>query len=139
MIESLTGESYFDYIRKNIYELAGMKNSESYEMDYPLENLAVGYDPDWKCPYGWKSNLFMHVIKGSPAGGGFSTVRDLHKFARSLLEGKLVSKNLLDSIWKDYSGGNYGYGFQVSWGQNGKVVGHSGGFPGISSKLDILS
>ncbi len=137
VIESVTGESYFDYIRKNIYEPAGMKNSDSYEMDYPVENLAIGYSPDWKSPYGWQNNLFKHVIKGGPAGGGFSTVGDLHRFALALLRAMLVSKESLGKMWKDYSGESYGYGFGVVQGPSGKVVGHGGGFDGINSKLDI--
>ncbi len=56
-------------------------------MDYPVENLAIGYIPDWKSEYGWQNNLFKHVIKGGPAGGRFSTVRDLFRFARALLGG----------------------------------------------------
>ena len=138
VIESVTGGSYFDYIRKNIYEPAGMKNSDSYEMDYPVENLAIGYSPDQKNKHGWQNNLFKHVIKGGPAGGGFSTVGDLHKFARALLAGKLVPVESLKVLWKDYSGENYGYGFIVAEGPNGKVVGHGGGFPGINGNLDIF-
>ena len=137
VIESVTGQSYFDYIRKNIYEPAGMKNSDSYEMDYPVENLAIGYSLDRKSEYGWQNNLFKHVIKGGPAGGGFSTVGDLHGFAHALQTGKLVSVDSLKTLWKDHSGENYGYGFGVVQGPNGKVVGHGGGFPGINGQLDI--
>ena len=46
VIESVTGGSYFDYIRENIYELAGMKNSDCYDMDRPVKNLAIGYTRD---------------------------------------------------------------------------------------------
>ena len=138
VIESVTGGSYFDYIRKNIYEPAGMKNSDSYEMDYPVENLAIGYSPDHNSKYGWQNNLFKHVIKGGPAGGGFSTVGDLHRFGRALLAGKLVPVESLKILWKDYSGEDYGYGFRVAEGPNGKVVGHGGGFPGINGNLDIF-
>ena len=137
VIESVTGESYFDYIRKNIYEPAGMTDSDSYEMDYPVENLAIGYSRDRKSPYGWQNNLYKHVIKGGPAGGGFSTVKDLHRFARAIQTGKLVSQESLDKMWKDHSGEYYGYGFSVEEGPNGKVVGHGGGFDGINSNLDI--
>jgi CubicO group peptidase (beta-lactamase class C family) len=137
VIESVTGQSYFDYISKNIYEPAGMKNSDSYEMDYPNENLAIGYSPDWKSKQGWQNNLYKHVIKGGPAGGGFSTVGDLHRFARALLAGKLVSLESLKTMWTSHSSGNYGYGFGISDGPNGKVVGHSGGFAGINGDLDI--
>lgn len=138
VIESATGQSYFDYIRKNIYESAGMKNTDSYEMDYPVENLAIGYSPDWESEYGWQNNFFKHVVKGGPAGGGFSTVGDLHRFARALLHGKLVSTQSLQTMWKDHSGEGYGYGFGIEEGPSGKVVGHSGGFAGINGKLDIF-
>jgi CubicO group peptidase (beta-lactamase class C family) len=138
VIESVTGQSYFDYIRQNIYDPAGMKNSDSYEMDYPVENLAIGYSPDRSSPYGWQNNLYKHVIKGGPAGGGFSTVEDLHGFALALLSGELVSKESLEKLWADHAGENYGYGFTVSEGPNGKVVGHSGGFDGINGNLSIF-
>ncbi len=137
VIEKVTGEDYFEYIRKVIYGPAGMTNSDCYEMDYPVENLAIGYSPDWKSPYKWQNNLYKHVLKGGPAGGGFSTVRDLHRFAMALLEGKFVSKAMLGTMWTDFKGADYGYGFTVASGPAGKVVGHSGGFPGINSQLDI--
>jgi CubicO group peptidase (beta-lactamase class C family) len=137
IIEKATGEDYFDHIRKVIYEPAGMTNSDSYEMDYPVENLAIGYSPDPKSPYGWQNNLYKHVIKGGPAGGGFSTVKDLHKFALGLLGGKYVSEESLKGMWTDQLGANYGYGFSVATGAAGKVVGHGGGFDGINSNLDI--
>jgi CubicO group peptidase (beta-lactamase class C family) len=138
VIESVTGQSYFDYIRENIYRPAGMINSDSYEMDNPVENLAIGYYRDEDSPNGWKNNYFLHVIKGGPAGGGFSTVVDLHRFGLALLTGKLVSSESLELMWKDYSGEFYGYGFRIDEGSLGKVVGHSGGFSGINANLDIF-
>jgi CubicO group peptidase (beta-lactamase class C family) len=137
VIEKVTGEDYFEHIRKAIYAPAGMTDSDSYEMDYPVENLAIGYSPDWASPYKWRNNLYTHVIKGGPAGGGFSTVKDLHRFALALLGGKLVSKSTRDLMWTDFKGANYGYGFTVVQSPGGKAVGHSGGFDGINSQLDI--
>jgi CubicO group peptidase (beta-lactamase class C family) len=138
VIEKVTGENYFDYIRKNIADKAGLADTDCYEMDYPVENLAIGYSRDRNSPYGWQNNLYKHVVKGGPAGGGFSTVTDLFKFARALVSGKLVSKNSLDKMWTDQAGAGYGYGFSISEGPAGKVVGHSGGFSGINSNLDIF-
>ncbi len=137
VIEKVTGEDYFDHIRKAIYTPSGMTDSDCYEMDYPVENLAIGYSPDFSSPYKWQNNLYKHVIKGGPAGGGFSTVRDLHKFAVALLSGKLISKSMRETMWTDFKGANYGYGFTVARGPGGKAVGHSGGFPGINSRLTI--
>jgi len=137
VIEKVTAEDYFEHIRKAIYAPAGMTNTDCYEMDYPVENLAIGYSPDWKSPYKWQNNLYKHVIKGGPAGGGFSTVKDLHRFAMALLSGKLVSKSMRELMWTDFKGANYGYGFGVVQSPGGKAVGHSGGFDGINSQLDI--
>ncbi|MBM3792290.1 MAG: beta-lactamase family protein, partial [Acidobacteria bacterium] len=137
VIESVTGEDYFDHIRKTIHEPAGMTSTDCYEMDSPVENLAIGYSPDWKSPLGWRNNLYKHVLKGGPAGGGFSTVKDLHRFALALLDGQYVSKNSLQDMWTDHLSANYGYGFSVVRDDAGKVVGHSGGFSGINSRLDI--
>jgi CubicO group peptidase (beta-lactamase class C family) len=139
VIEKVTGEDYFEHIRKAVYAPSGMTESACYEMDTPVENLAIGYSPDWTGPTKWRNNLYSHVIKGGPAGGGFSTVKDLHRFALALLGDKLVSRATRDLLWTDFKGANYGYGFTVVASPGGKAVGHSGGFDGINSQLDIYA
>ncbi|TPV93177.1 MAG: hypothetical protein B7733_21670 [Myxococcales bacterium FL481] len=139
VIEAATGQTYFDYVREHIYKSAGMEHSDSYAMDRPVENLAIGYVRDDDSVYGWRNNTFKHVIKGGPAGGGFSTVGDLHRFALALQQGRLVSADTRNTMWTDHDGHGYGYGFQMKQGPAGRVVGHSGGFPGISARLDIYA
>ena len=138
VIEKVTGEDYFDYIMENIYRPAGMVNSDCYEMNRPVENLAIGYSPDPQNRWGWKNNIYNHVVKGGPAGGGFSTVKDLHLFAQAVLQEKYVSKTSLEKMWTDHAQSNYGYGFGIAEGPMGKIVGHGGGFSGINSNLDIF-
>ena len=137
IIERATGADYFEHIRQAIYQPAGMVASDSYDMDRPVENLAIGYD---RLPTGeYENNLYKHVIKGGPAGGGFSTVEDLHRFALALLDGRLVSRESLELMWTDQAGVGYGYGFALNEVDGvGRIVGHSGGFPGISSSLNIM-
>ncbi|GAB5473827.1 MAG: hypothetical protein Mars2KO_19260 [Maribacter sp.] len=137
IIEKVTGTDYFEYVDANIFRPARMTHTDAYEMDEPVENLAIGYSPAANSS-GWENNLYKHVIKGGPAGGGFSTVGDLHRFAMALVNEKLVSKPSLDLLWTDHSNSGYGYGFSLGKGGGGKVVGHSGGFPGINSNLDIF-
>ena len=137
IIQKVTKQDYFEYIENNIYQPAQMMNTDSYEMDQPVENLAIGYSRA-ENNFGWENNLYKHVIKGGPAGGGFSTVGNLHKFGLALVNEKLVSKESLDLLWTSHSNPAYGYGFSIKNGSSGKVVGHSGGFPGINSNLDIF-
>ena len=137
VIEAASGKDYFDYIRERLYSPAGMTNSDSYDLDRVTRNLAVGYEREAD---GWRNNIFAHVIRGGPAGGGYSTVEDLTRFAQALREGKLVSAasmRLLTSPKAELSSPEYGYGFGIEEG--GRIVGHGGGFLGISAQLDIYT
>jgi CubicO group peptidase (beta-lactamase class C family) len=139
VIESASGKDYFEYVRERIYKPAGMTSTDSYELDQVTRNLAVGYERE-ETPGGtrYRNNIFQHVIRGGPAGGGYSTVGDLTRFAMALQEGRLVSLEgvrMLTTPKPDLSSPEYGFGFGVS--ENGRIAGHSGGFPGINSQLDI--
>lgn len=142
VIEKVTGGSYFDYIRKNIYEPAGMKNSDCYDLDRVVPNLAIGYSRVTTADGTfWENNLFKHVIRGGPAGGGFSTVGDLLKFSQAMRGSQLVNKDATARMWtatpQSGPGMGYGFGFGVFATPAGRVVGHSGGFPGINSVLQM--
>jgi CubicO group peptidase (beta-lactamase class C family) len=139
VIESASGQDYFEYVRERIFRPAGMTSTDSYELDFVTKNLAVGYERE-ETPAGprYRNNIFQHVIRGGPAGGGYSTVGDLTRFAAALQEGRLVSREsvrLLTTPKPELSSPEYGFGFGIS--ENGRIVGHSGGFPGINSQLDI--
>ncbi len=90
IIEKASGENYFDYGRRHICEPAGMAGTDCYALDEVVENLAIGYFREGGT---WKNNTFLHVLRGGPAGGGYSTVRDLHRFAQALrdADGELIA------------------------------------------------
>jgi CubicO group peptidase (beta-lactamase class C family) len=150
IVEAASGESYYDYVRNHICAPAGMINTDCYDMDLPVPNLAMGYTTQrfdepavedqapWMEPLGgWRENTVMHSIKGGPAGGGFSTVEDLGRFARALMDGTLL--NAETRTGDDGSTRSYGYGFGVGTLADGTIYfGHSGGFPGINSHLNMF-
>jgi CubicO group peptidase (beta-lactamase class C family) len=138
VIERASGENYFDYIRQHVYAPAHMNRTDCYPMNEPVENLATGYEYYSKGPYHWRENTFDDVFRGGPAGGGFSTVGDLFRFARALRSGKLLSPASVKLMWTDRSPNDYGAGFEVSNTAAGKVVGHSGFFEGVSGRLSIF-
>lgn len=146
VIEKVTGQSYFDYVRENIHKPAGMTNTDCYELDTDTPNLAIGYTtagPDGRPAQGPKrNNLFLHVVKGGPAGGGFSTAPDLLRFDIALRNNKLLSKKFFDivvtgKIDMPQAGIKYAYGFMDRTADGQRIVGHGGGFPGINSQLDM--
>jgi CubicO group peptidase (beta-lactamase class C family) len=141
VIEVVTKQDYFDYVREHVAKPAGMLNTDAYELDRVNPNLAVGYQREYG-PDGtkrYRNNIFMHVMRGGPAGGGYSTAEDLLRFAEALATGKLVSAatfELMTTPKPEVSSPRYGYGFSID--MEAGTVGHSGGFPGISSNLDIF-
>ena len=144
LIEKITGMSYYDYVRENIYEPAGMVNSGCFEVDVPEPNLAIGYtqqDVFGNETNGWYANFFMHAVKGGPAGGGYSTVDDLLAFANALRDHKLLNEAYTDTVitGKSDMGPDmkYAYLFGDRNLDGHRIVGHNGGAPGISAELDI--
>jgi CubicO group peptidase (beta-lactamase class C family) len=142
VIERVTGSDYFEHVRAAVHAPAGMPDTDCYELDRPVPDLAVGYVPEVADDgtLTWRNNLFMHVIRGGPAGGGYSTVRDLLAFDRALRSGTLLGEEWREQLWtarpEEHAPG-YGYGFAVEQGPLGRVVGHGGGFPGLNGQLDM--
>lgn len=134
VIEVVSGQDYYTYVQRHIHEPAGMTATGSAPMDEPVENLAMGY---WRAPKGWRKNSFRQLFRGGPAGGGYSTVGDLYRFARALQTGKLVSPTTLNTLWTDHPPNGYGAGFEIQETAAGKVVGHSGAAGGVSGRLSL--
>jgi CubicO group peptidase (beta-lactamase class C family) len=137
VIEQASGMSYFDYVRRNIFVPSGMTQTDSYAMDDPVENLATGYYRAQGSPFGVRENNLLHVLRGGPAGGGYSNVGDLIRFATALQGGRLLKPASAEALWQQGMGPNYGLGFELKQGDAGRVAGHSGGFPGLNGQLDI--
>jgi len=136
---------YHDYVRANIYKPAGMINTDCYHMDSPVPNLAFGYtkaDHRDQRTDEWFNNLFKHSARGGPAGGGFSTVEDLLNFDIALRNFQLLDEdhtNILITGRQEMGGPEmmYGYLFGVETENGQRIIGHSGGAPGISAILDM--
>jgi len=145
IIEKVSGQSYYDYVREHIYKPAGMTSTDDYQMTDDTPNLAMGYTnlgPDDKPASGpRRPNTDTRPNRGGPAGGGYSTVGDLLRFATALLDHKLLSARSTDLVTtgKITMGmGKYGYGFGEAQINGYRMIGHNGGAPGIGSDLMIF-
>lgn len=139
VIEAVSGMSYDDYVQKNIYQKAGMTNSGNFDIDGVTPNMAMGYFYSQELQ-SMQSNWFIHAIKGNAAGGGYSTISDLHKFSTALTSYKLLPEVFTRAAYSakpELNSPYYGYGFSVRSGQKGSVIGHSGAFIGVSSEMRI--
>ena len=144
IIEEITGKSYFDYVQENIYAPSGMGNTDAFALDTSVPNLAIGYttqDAEGNETGNLADNTALMPVKGTPAGGGYSTVRDLLRFRQALLGGQLLSPETTHDLLKGKveirDNVRYAYGFLDKMIAGQRVVGHGGNAPGVCDLMDM--
>jgi len=128
IIEKVSGQSYYDYIRDHITKPAGMTDTASYAVDENVPNRAVGQTkrgPEGPLP-ARQSNVNTLPGRGSSAGGGYSTAADMLRFSQALLADKLLPKRWTDWLFSGKLDG-----------PSQRNIGVAGGAPGINAVLEI--
>jgi len=111
LIEQVTGRSYDDYVGDHVFRRAGMRSTGALPESVVVPDRAVGYlrsSPGSD----WVPNTDTLPWRGTAAGGGYSTVGDLLRFAQALESGTLISKATLAEATRPRQQ-QYGYGFEV--------------------------
>lgn len=135
VIEKVTGRGYYEHVKETVFRPAGMTSSDSLPEETNVPLRSKGYQ---RGPAGWKSNVDTLPWRGTSAGGGYSTTRDLYLFARALETGKLLGDKLRhEATTPQKPGPGYGYGFQ-SAANPAPYYGHGGGAPGMNGDLRIF-
>jgi CubicO group peptidase (beta-lactamase class C family) len=114
-----------------------MTNTASLPESDPVPGRSIGY---MRWDGAWVPNTDDLPLRGTAAGGGYSTVRDLVKFADALEKGKLLPPALKEQATHPQTRSTgYGFGFAMN-GQNRPVhwYGHGGGAPGMNADLRIV-
>ncbi len=138
IVERVSGQGYFDYVHDHIFVPAGMRNTGYYGPNGEVAGGAVGYTSDG--PNGAvHDNLGGREIKGGAAGGSYSTVGDLLRFAQALVGGRLIRTETLRLFTTPASfADNYGLGFVTETHHGHPSFGHSGGAPGMGTNLLVV-
>jgi CubicO group peptidase (beta-lactamase class C family) len=140
IIEKASGQSYYTYVRDHIFKPAGMTNTDFYELDTDPLNLAAGFVDG---PNGTRlNNIFDLGVKGSPAGGAYSTGEDMARFHMALLHHTLLSNTSLATLWTGVTeelnrGADYGYGAYIERYNGTRIIWHGGGWKGITNQFDM--
>ncbi|WP_427107880.1 serine hydrolase domain-containing protein [Lysinibacillus xylanilyticus] len=133
IVEAITGSSFDIYLNEHIFIPCGMLNTGYYELDRLPAQCANGYvyDDSRKEFY---TNIYSVDVKGTGAGGAFTTVIDVEKFWVSLMNGQLISKQMLkEMLTPQVKEECYGYGIWLDKKEDGMFDYHFEGCdPGIS-------
>ena len=94
LVERLSGEAYYDYVHRHIFETAGMARSGWWPPDSLPANTAIGYTPadaEGRLVPGapLHANTDLLPGRGSSAGGGYATAQDLLRFLGALRAGNV--------------------------------------------------
>jgi CubicO group peptidase (beta-lactamase class C family) len=139
VIDQVSGQNYFEYVRDHVYTPAGMSSTGSEPENYPVPDRSVGYTKDDGSA--WHPNTHFLPYRGMSAGGGYTTVGDLLRFANALQQNKLLDPHdtrLLTTGHVDTpGGGRYGYGFGDRIVNGVRCFGHAGGSPGMNGDLEV--
>jgi CubicO group peptidase (beta-lactamase class C family) len=138
IIESVSGQDYYDYVSRHIFAVAGMSDSGFPTVGDDTSGIAVPYTRSGK---GWAALRTRSFYRATPAGGAAVTARDLVRFASALTEERLLDAQHLDSLTVGKTeidrGGFYAYGMLDERARGGAWFGHAGGAPGMSTEIRI--
>jgi len=135
VIERVTGMSYHEAIRKQIFLPTGMAHSGAEPEEQVRGLISVGYT---QTENGATDNRNLLPWRGTAAGGGYSTVGDLLRFGDALLKGRLLSAQWLSEATRAQTpSGVYGFGFQLGGSGETRHFGHAGGAEGMNGALRI--
>ncbi len=144
VIEKVSGESWADYVDKNIFKPLSMAASS---VDKNVQGLTVPYGR--RMPDGTREVLPFVDARGMAAATGVtSNVEDMAKFVsaqfrrgprggdRVVSTGSLREMHRVRSVEENWTSGT-GLGFDISRIDNRTYVGHGGGYPGNTTQTLI--
>lgn len=138
IVEAITEQSYYDYVREHIFAPAGMTRTGWFPPGQGGDNTALGY---MAAAGGLTENTDV-VPWGNPSGGAYSTVGDLLRFAEALLDHELLSPEMTTTVMDGrvampHGDAEVAYGFVDGTINGVRMVGHTGGAPGVHAAVDI--
>ncbi len=137
IIEKVSGQNYYDYVKNHIFEPQKMSNTTVLEIDSVVQNKASGYTTLFGENKYLKRNDY-YLSKAYPAGFHYSTIEDLFRFSKALRSYKLLKEETTELMFEPKVKGyntNLGYGIDIDLRYNQTIQGHSGGWYGIHNEL----
>ncbi|RKH57650.1 serine hydrolase domain-containing protein [Corallococcus aberystwythensis] len=146
ILEKVGGASYPQLLSDRIFMPLGMTNSGFDQATLTEEDIVLTSDvvPERSATYQWRADhqqqyWFVYPQYTLAAGGLFSTVTDMSKFAAALMSDKLLKSELRTAMWTPptlNSGkpSSFAVGWTVGSYRGRAEVGHSGG-PALSDTV----
>ena len=138
IVEKVSGLTYYDYVRDHVYKPAGMTATGSEPEEQAVPDRSIGYTRMGGNDLHSNANTLPY--RGTSAGGGYSTVEHLLKFANALQGHKFLNAEYTDLLTTgkvDARSSGYAFGFEDQIVSGFRCFGHGGGAPGMKGDLKI--
>ncbi|RKH41192.1 class A beta-lactamase-related serine hydrolase [Corallococcus sp. AB050B] len=146
ILEKVGGAPYPQLLRDRVFMPLGMTSSGFDQATLTEEDIVLTSDvvPGRAATYQWRKDhqqqyWFVYPHYTLAAGGLFSSVTDMSRFAAALMSDKLLSAELRTAMWtpptfNDGKPGSFAVGWTVGQYRGRPEVGHSGG-PALSDTV----
>jgi CubicO group peptidase (beta-lactamase class C family) len=131
LLEKASGESYEKFLRENIFDPLGMKDSGADSNSAIILRRVAGYTPGKDGP---QNAGFINMTVPFSAGALYSTTEDLLRWEQGLFGGKLLSAASLAKMTTPFKD-DYACGLFVRTVNGHKVINHGGGIEGFNTSL----
>ncbi|MGH9900297.1 MAG: serine hydrolase [Pyrinomonadaceae bacterium] len=135
VIEKASGQTYREFIEKQIFTPLGMKQSFYDDTARLIPRRVTGYS---KSGDGYVNAAYLSMTQPHAAGALVSSVDDLALWDAALYTDKLLKQETLRRAWTPgkLNDGNltrYGYGWGASSYEGHRIIEHGGGINGFST------
>ena len=139
LVERLSGKGYDDHVAARVLAPAGMTATGTAPEDSLVPGRSVGYMRQGGASGPLVSNAPTLPYRGTPAGGGYSTVGDLARFAVAVRDRRLLDSTHTALLYTGKvpvgTAFQYAYGFMDRVVGGRRWVGHGGGAAGMNGEL----
>ncbi|MCB9500550.1 MAG: beta-lactamase family protein [Deferribacteres bacterium] len=132
IIEKISGVSYADYLRENIFQPLGMLNSVAFQNGIStVSNRAYGYTVEGDSIY-FSDQSRTSAVLGD--GGIYSSIDDLYKWDQALYDESLISGEMLQQAFTPGLS-NYGFGWRIDTYRGHLRTHHTGSTRGFRTVI----
>lgn len=135
IIEQVSGEGYAVFLRKNIFDKAGMKHTGVSNNDSIVSKMAKVY---CHSEHGLIRNPYINWQINVGHDGVYSTVEDLALWDKALYGTTILSAEMKKKMFTPHNAENWGYGFIINpfYNHGHQLIAHDGGFFGTMSSFN---
>ncbi|MEJ5102728.1 serine hydrolase [Chryseobacterium sp. MYb328] len=135
IIEKVSGEKYAVFLKKNIFDKAGMNNTGVSNNESIVEKKAKAY---YHTENGLVHNPYINWEINVGHDGVYSTVEDLALWDKALYGTGILSAQMKKLMFTPYGDENWGYGFIINpfYNHGHQLIAHDGGFFGTMTSFN---